>query len=137
MVLWGNATNEIHYIPTCICSLDTKLGNVLTYHERLPPLKILWSKRPTWGHMTNWKICISAFARLMTTKPGRMLALRMRFTMWMLTLSPSSCHFFLFSFTLFCNRLAKVFCKCFVSCSSGRVWPVQNITCHLLSCHEL
>ena len=49
--------------------MDTKLGNVLTYSERLPPLKphdclIKW---PTRVHVAVWKFFISTFLRLMAT----------------------------------------------------------------------
>ena len=43
VVLWGCVTNWIHYISTCRRPLDTKLGKVLPYHDRLTPLKMtLW-----------------------------------------------------------------------------------------------
>ena len=42
-----------------------KLGRVLTYRNMLPPLKPhdLWIKRSTCGHMTVWKMYISAFKK--------------------------------------------------------------------------
>ena len=44
--------------------MDTKLGKIMTYYERLPFLKshyplITW---PTWGNVTNWKV-ISPFSQ--------------------------------------------------------------------------
>lgn len=46
------------------------VGKILTYHERIPPLKphdplILW---PICGHVKIWKIYIFTFMRLMVTK---------------------------------------------------------------------
>ena len=79
--LWWNTTRNSHthkctwplkesvfkcYISTCRRPLDTNLGRVLTYHERLPPLNsndplITW---PTWGYVTIRKTCVSTFRRL-------------------------------------------------------------------------
>ena len=38
MIMWSHVTNEIH-ISTCRRPINTKLGKVLTYSERLPSLK--------------------------------------------------------------------------------------------------
>ena len=84
--IWGlEGSNEIwvyfsassvkHYISTTIIPIATKLDVVVNYRGRLPQLKsykplITW---PTWGHVTNWKTCISTFIILMTTTLGRVL----------------------------------------------------------------
>ena len=39
VVLWGHMTNEIYRISICRRPMTTQLDNVLSYHERLPPLK--------------------------------------------------------------------------------------------------
>ena len=39
VVMWNHVTNSIHYISTCRRPMGTKLSKVLTYRERLPPLK--------------------------------------------------------------------------------------------------
>lgn len=70
-------TNYLHYISTCIGIIGSKLGNVATFCERIPPLKshaslITW---PTWGKVTNWKKNISFFTRLMTAKLDMMVIL--------------------------------------------------------------
>ena len=39
VVMWSHVTNSIHYISTCRRPMGTKLRKVLTYRERLPPLK--------------------------------------------------------------------------------------------------
>ena len=70
---------------------------LLTYHERLPPLKphdplITWA---AWYYVTISKICIITFTRLMATKLGRALTLGRRFStqMQMLKSSPTSCFY--------------------------------------------
>ena len=75
MIIWSQVTNWIHYFSTCKTPTGTRLGNLLTQRERLPSLKshdplINWS---TFGHMTNWKKYIFTFAKLITTKLGRVL----------------------------------------------------------------
>ena len=54
MIMWGHVTNQMHYISTCRRTMDTKLGKVLTYIEKLPSQKphdilVPW---PTWGYVT-------------------------------------------------------------------------------------
>ena len=91
---WGglgdHVTNHIHYIP-----MDTKLGKVLTYCERLPLLKphehlITW---PMWDHVIIWKIYISTFIRLKATKLGSVLTLQRRFSMQTLKSLPPYFNF--------------------------------------------
>ena len=58
-------TNYLHYISTCIGLIGSKLGNVATYCERIPPLKshaslITW---PTWGNVKNWQKKIFPFSQ--------------------------------------------------------------------------
>ena len=62
--------------------MNTKLGNVLTYSDRLPSLKqhallITWS---TWGQVTIWKTYISTITRLMDSKPSRVLTYESQFS---------------------------------------------------------
>ena len=52
---WGHRKNYMRYISTCTRPMGTKLGNLVTYHERLLPINsndslITW---PTC--VTNWK----------------------------------------------------------------------------------
>ena len=59
LILWGQVTNKIH-VSICRRPMGTVLNKVLTYCERLTPLKshdplMTW---PMWGHVTIWK-CIS------------------------------------------------------------------------------
>ena len=74
VVFWGHVTNKIHII-TYRRTVDTKLRKVLTYCEKLPPLKLngllIW---PTWGYITIWKINTSTLTRAMATKLGRVLS---------------------------------------------------------------
>ena len=78
--------------------LNTKLGRLLTYSERLPSFKphdsfIKW---PTWGHVTIKKMYISTIIRLMASKPGRVLTYWKRFRTQALKSSPTclSCRYF-------------------------------------------
>ena len=74
VVFRGHVTNKIH-TTTYRRPVDTKLRKVLTYCEKLPPLKLngllIW---PTWGYITIWKINISTLTRAMATKLGRVLS---------------------------------------------------------------
>lgn len=89
---WSSETTQKtkSIISPLTIPIVTKLGRVLNYYLRLPPLMssdllITW---PTWCQMTNWKIYISTLTRLMVTKLGR--ALR-RFSTQTLKLLPTSC----------------------------------------------
>ena len=82
VVLWSHVINEIHCMSICKRPMYTKLCQVLTYFERLTPLKphdpfIAW---PTWGHVTIWKIYVSTLTRLMATKLGMLLTSVRRFS---------------------------------------------------------
>ena len=66
--------------------MDTKLGKVMTYCERLPPLK---------PYDPLKKIYMSTFTRLMATKLGKALTLGRRFSTQTPKSSPTSCFFFI------------------------------------------
>ena len=70
--------------------MDTKLGKVLTYCERLPLLKPHdpFIRCPTSSHMTIWEI--------MATKLGGLLTSGISFSTQMLKLSPTYCLFCFF-----------------------------------------
>ena len=92
---------------------DTKLGRVVTHCERLPPLNpydalTMW---PKWGRATIWKISISAFTRIMTTKLGRVLASGRSCSMQTFKSSPTSC-FMLCSF--FTGQVHVLLVNCIV-----------------------
>lgn len=72
MNLWNHVRNQKIYISTSRKPIDNKLGKLVTYHERLPPVKshdssITW---PMWGHAINCNSYIFTFIRLMATKLG-------------------------------------------------------------------
>ena len=48
-------------------------------------------KRPTWGHVTIWKIYTSIFMRFIANELGRLLTLGSIFSTQTLKLSPTSC----------------------------------------------
>ena len=52
--------------------MDTKLGKVLSYCEKLPPLKPhdLLIMEPMWSHMKIWKIDNFTFTRLIASERG-------------------------------------------------------------------
>ena len=57
MVLQGHETNKNHFMFTSIVPLATKLGTMITYLDRFPPLKshdslITWSDEITWKTKT-------------------------------------------------------------------------------------
>ena len=73
--------------------MDTKLGQVLTYNDRLLPLKphdplITWLAR---SHVIISKIYISTFTKLMASKLGRVLTLG-RLSIQTLSSSPTSSY---------------------------------------------
>ena len=68
-------------------TMDTKLGKVLIYHQRLSPLK---PHDPMWVHATIWKICICRFPSLMATNFDR----GRRFSAQTIKLSSTSSWFF-------------------------------------------
>ena len=81
----------MHYISTCRRPMNTKLGRVLTYFERLPSLKpndsfLTWT---TWGYLTVWKKSISTFTKLTTTKRGRVVTSEERLSKQMVKSSPA------------------------------------------------
>lgn len=60
VVLWGHMTNNIRYISSCRRTVNTKLGKVVIYREKLPPLNV-WShdhpliRWPMWDQVANRK----------------------------------------------------------------------------------
>ena len=92
VVLRVHVTNQIHYISTCKRPMDTKLVKILNYSENLRPLNsFTWS---TWGHVTIWKIYVSALPRLIAINVGMMLTLARRFSTETLKSPPTSCFLF-------------------------------------------
>ena len=89
---WRHFHMKIH-LHTSRRPMETELGMVLTYRERLSLLKphnplIRW---PVWGHDTIWVIYIFTFTRLKATKRGRVLTSGRRFSTQTLRSSPTSC----------------------------------------------
>ena len=74
VVLWGHMKNKIH-ISTCRRRIDTIPGKVCANLVQEARKHNLFTKRPTWGHMTVWKIHISAFTKIMSNKLCRLLTL--------------------------------------------------------------
>ena len=130
--------------------MDTELVRVLTYCERLPPLKpqdplITWVR---WNHFAIWKFYISIFTRLMTTKLGRLLTLGEG-----LKCKHLSCHRLAFSFNTkgfaivilvfhfllspFLNRLAKFIFKFFSNCCLKRLWPGSELWIWYVVCFQV
>ena len=109
-VVLGHVTNWIHFISTYESHMGSKIGRLLTYYKRLPPLKshntlITW---PTWVQVTDWKKYISTLTRFMASNFDRLLTLERIFRTQMLKVSPASCTFFSFFYcTVFLDRLAK------------------------------
>ena len=130
--------------------MDTELVRVLTYCERLPPLKpqdplITWV---SWNHFAIWKFYISIFTRLMTTKLGRLLTLGEG-----LKCKRLSCHRLAFSFNTkgfaivilvfqfllspFLDRLAKFIFKFFSNCCLKRLWPGSELWIWYVVCFQV
>ena len=73
---WGDLVRSLDKLSafcTCMQPMDTKLGKVLTSHEKISSLKprdllFTWSM---WGHVKSLKVYISTFVRFIATKFGR------------------------------------------------------------------
>ena len=94
VVLWGHATSQTYDISTCRRPMNTELGNLLTYSERLSRLRphehlITWAP---WGLYNNFKNLYLHFHNF--HKIGRVLNFGRRFSMETRKLSPTPCLFF-------------------------------------------
>lgn len=71
MLFWY-VTSWTNYIYTNTVPINTKLGTIATYYERLFPLKLHdpLIRLPKWGHTVFWKSFISIFTIPMVTKIG-------------------------------------------------------------------
>lgn len=71
MLFWY-VTSWTNYIYTNTVPINTKLGRIATYYERLFPLKLHdpLIRLPKWGHTVFLKSCISIFTIPMVTKIG-------------------------------------------------------------------
>lgn len=84
---WGGHVNTLYLLWRR--SIGTKLGKMLSYGERLPPLShlTLWSCNQR--EVTN--IFISTFKRLMAAKHGKVLTYERKISIPTLKSSPTSC----------------------------------------------
>ena len=78
VVFWSNLANWIHSISTYRRPMDTKLGKLLTYREMFQLLKSQnpLISRPTWVHVTIWKVFIATFTRHSINVAGCWLRVR-------------------------------------------------------------
>ena len=83
----------MNYISICRRPRNTKPGIVLTYHGRLPILKLHapLSSWPMLRHVTIWKVYTFTSTRLIDTKLGAVLTSGRRFITQKLKSLPTSC----------------------------------------------
>ena len=121
VVLLGHLTSKIHLHLQKMYQHLNRQGAELVLEA---PKHVSLIKRPTWDHVTIWKIYISIFMRFIAKKLVRLLTLGRVSSTQTLKSSPSSCFFTFFPpCHFFWTDCHKPFSECFKFTYQENVWP--------------